>query len=336
MSVATVVLAGDVGGTKTNLGLFEMAGGRLRLLCGEGFASADFAGLGALLSSFLDGWRGPAPTAACFGVPGPVKGNASRTSNLAWEIDGGALARELGIPAVALVNDLVATAHGLPELGPDEVATLQPGAPDAAGNLALIAAGTGLGMALVPWVGGVGHAPVASEGGHMDWAPRGEAEIDLCRALAARFGHVSVERVVSGPGLLHAYEHLRDSGLAPESPQVRAALAAGEDAARVIGEEGLAGRCGICARTLDLFVSAYGAAAGNLALAGTATGGVYVGGGIAPKLLPKLAGGGFLAAFLDKGRFRPYLEAVPVHVVLDDKSALWGAARVAARLAAVS
>ena len=333
-AAARPILAGDVGGTKTNLGLFEAADGRLRLLAGKSFASADFPGLGPLLASFLDGSPWPAPAAACFGVAGPVRDNVARTSNLPWEIDGAGLARELGIPAVGLVNDLVATAHGLPDLAADEVATLQPGAPDAAGNLALIAAGTGLGMALVARVEGVGHAPVASEGGHMDWAARNEAEIGVFRTLTVRFGHVSVERVVSGPGLVHLYEHLRDTGAAPGNPRVEAALAGEGDAAQVIGEEGLAGTCGICARALDLFAASYGAAAGNLALAGTAAGGVYVGGGMAPKLLPKLAEGGFIAAFLDKGRFRPYLEAVPVRVILDDKSALWGVARVAAGLTA--
>jgi glucokinase len=216
---------------------------------------------------------------------------------------------------------------------------LHPGDPDDTGNRALIAAGTGLGMALVPRVGGV-HAPVASEGGHMDFAPRDDDETALFQTLRRRFGgHVSVERVVSGGGLLNVYEHLRDQGFAPPNPEVERALRdadAETDPSRTISEAGLARRCGICARALSMFVAAYGAAAGNLALVGTATGGVYLGGGIAPKILPALAEGAFLRAFFDKGRFRAYMEAIPVRVILDERTALFGAARLADRLLAAA
>lgn len=393
-----VILAGDVGGTKANLGLFELAGEatgtlatpgtpgaprtppvpeslpappRLQLLAAATFASGAFAGLADVVEAFLRqmsprigaGGSRPEVAAACFGVAGPVIDNRTSTPNLAWEIDGGELARGLGLPAVLLINDLVATAEGIPLLADDELAALQAGdsrQPQAgvetrpgreasgpvAGNQVLIAAGTGLGMALLPVAGGV-RVTVPSEGGHADYAPRDADEAALLLYLRRRFGeHVSVERVVSGPGLGVIYEHLRDAGYAAESPSVRAALsAAGSpaadggagtagDAARVIAEAALAGADALCGRALDMFISAYGAAAGNLALTGTAVGGVYIGGGIAPKILPRLAGGSFIRAFLDKGRFEAYLRRIPVRVLLNDRTAMLGAARRAAAMAA--
>jgi glucokinase len=370
-----VILAGDVGGTKVNLGLFEVSGegegtGPLRLLAAASFASAAFAGLAEVVEAFrrqaspvaaTAGGR-PEVTAACFGVAGPVIDNRTSTPNLAWEIDGGELARRLGLPAVLLINDLVATAEGIPLLADDELASLQAGDPrqpqagveaprgsDAsepvAGNQVLIAAGTGLGMALLPVAGGV-RVTVPSEGGHADYAPRDADEAALLLYLRRRFGeHVSVERVVSGPGLVVIYEHLRDAGDVAESPAVSAALSAaassaadggaGGDPARVIAEAALAGADALCGRALDMFISAYGAAAGNLALTGTAVGGVYIGGGIAPKILPRLTGGSFLRAFLDKGRFEAYLRRIPVRVLLNDRTAMLGAARRAAAMATV-
>jgi glucokinase len=361
-----VILAGDVGGTKVNLGLFELSGegsGPLRLLAAASFASSAFAGLAEVVEAFR---RQASPvaaagggrrevTAACFGVAGPVIDNRTSTPNLAWEIDGGELARRLGLPAVLLINDLVATAEGIPLLADDELASLQAGDPqpgvemprggDASalvgGNQVLIAAGTGLGMALLPVAGGV-RVTVPSEGGHADYAPRDADEAALLLYLHRRFGeHVSVERVVSGPGLVVIYEHLRDAGDASESPAVSAALSAaassaaggaGGDPARVIAEAALAGADALCGRALDMFISAYGAAAGNLALTGTAVGGVYIGGGIAPKILPRLAGGSFIRAFLDKGRFEAYLRRIPVRVLLNDRTAMLGAARRAAAM----
>ena len=344
---APLVLAGDVGGTKTNLGLFRLESGpggtpRPVLVRGAHLASAGFPGLGPLLAAFLDAKRDaerdaerPPVAAACFGVPGPVAGNHTRTPNLAWEIDGAALGREMGIPALRLVNDLVATAAGVELLGPADLAVLQAGDPaaaaDAGANRALIAAGTGLGMALMPALPEAGRFAVASEGGHMDYAPRTEEEIALQRTLRRRFGHASVERVVSGPGLHNVYLHLRETaGEGAEPPEIAARLAAADDPAQAIAEAAAAGASPLAARALDLFAAAYGAAAGNLALLGTAAGGVYLGGGIAPKILAKLRDGAFLAAFRDKGRFRSYLEAVPVSVVLNDRAALLGAARLAA------
>jgi len=379
-----VILAGDVGGTKVNLGLFEVAGEGSgtpaapgtpgaaprpsRLLAAASFASSAFAGLAEVVEAFLRqapprvsaGGSRPAVAAACFGVAGPVIDNRTSTPNLAWEIDGGALARGLGLPAVLLINDLVATAEGIPLLADDELASLQAGEPrpggetprgaeeagPEAGNQVLIAAGTGLGMALLPVAGGV-RVTVPSEGGHADYAPRDEDETALLLYLHRRFGeHVSVERVVSGPGLVAIYEHLRDAGHAAESPAVSAALVgatggaggvagagAAGDPARVIAEAALSGADALCGRALDMFVAAYGAAAGNLALTGTAVGGVYIGGGIAPKILPRLTGGPFIQAFLDKGRFAAYLRRIPVRVLLNDRTAMLGAARRAAAMA---
>jgi glucokinase len=333
-----VILAGDVGGTKTNLGLFETAGEHLRLVRSEKYPSADFPGLAAVIQAFLAAGPplGRKVRAACFGIPGPVVDNRASTPNLAWVVDGALVAAETGVPWVALINDLVATAEGIPALEENEVAVLQEGSPDPEGNRALIAAGTGLGMALLPRIGDR-WAPVASEGGHADFAPRAEEEIGLLRHLRERFGRVSVERVVSGPGLFNVYSYLRDGLQVPENPRVREALARGDDPSRVIGEAALAGPdagCALCSRALEIFVAAYGAAAGNLALTGTATGGIYLGGGIAPKILPRLVHGPFLQTFTAKGRFVPFLERVPVRVILNERAALLGAARHAASLAA--
>ncbi len=344
----TLILAGDVGGTKTNLGLFEVVDGRQELVRSARFHSPEYPGLGAVIEAFLTTGP-PLPgeiQAACFGIAGPVVENRVSTPNLAWVVDGGQLARDARIPVVRMINDLVATAEGLPLLAEDEVAVLQPGAPVQDGNRALIAAGTGLGMAFIPHIGdhigentgeniGDRWVPVPSEGGHMDFAPRTEDEIGLLRHLREHFGRVSVERVLSGPGLANIYQYLRDVLRLPETPSVRERLAAGEDPAKVIGESGLPGPdrgCPLCSRALEMFVAVYGAVAGNVALLGTATNGIWLGGGIAPKILPRLTDGLFLETFRAKGRFVPYLEKVPVRVVLNDRAALLGAARHAASL----
>ncbi|MFL6235290.1 MAG: glucokinase [Thermoanaerobaculia bacterium] len=336
-----MILAGDVGGTKTNLGLFEREGHGLRLVRADKLHSPDFPGLPAAIHAFLSagpvgGATGGHIEAACFGIPGPVIDNRASTTNLPWVVDGAQIASDIQVRTVALINDLVATAEGIPLLGAHELAILQEGSPEPEGNRVLIAAGTGLGMSMLPRVGDR-WVPVASEGGHADYPPRTEDEIDLLRYLRERFGRVSAERVVSGMGLFHIYNFLRDVRRMPETPGLREALARGEEPAKIIGEAALApGRegCELCSRALDLLVAAYGALAGNLALLGTATGGVYLGGGIAPKILPRLTGGLFLQAFTAKGRFVPYLEKLPVRVILNDRAALLGAARHASLLLA--
>lgn len=314
MSEATL-LAGDIGGTKSNLAIFR---GR-ELLRSARLASLDHPSLAALLGEFLA--SGEEIGAACFGIPGPVNGNRAHAPNLPWpEIDGDALAAELCIPRVRLINDLAATAVGIPELPPEDFLTLQEGDAGARGNRVLIAAGTGLGMSFLPWIDGAWR-PVASEGGHSDFAPQDETQIRLLRSLRAELGHVSVERLVSGPGLAAIYRHFQqEAGLT------------GDLAASAISAAALAGTDPLAARALDVWLALYGAAAGNLALLGTATGGVYIGGGIAPKILPRLHGRflrSFLDSFLEKGRFRDYLRAMPVRVILNDQAALLGAARMA-------
>lgn len=319
-----MILAGDIGGTKTNLGLFEAAAGRPRKLRGQSFASRDFPGLLPILEIFLEGER-PDIRAACFGIAGPVRANRVETPNLPWIIVGEDIASRFAIPRVELINDLVAMAEGISALAPAELAVIQTGNPDPAGNAALVAAGTGLGIAILAAHDGR-LLPLPSEGGHSDFAPSNGEEIALLQTLRLQFGHVSVERVVSGPGLINIYEHLRESGFAPELPELTAALAAG-DRGHVISKWAASGRSPLCAKALAMFLRCYGAAAGNVALLGLATRGLYLGGGIAPKLLEQLQGGAFLDGFLDKGRYRTLMETVPVSVILNVETPLLGAAR---------
>jgi glucokinase len=267
------------------------------------------------------------PDSACFGVAGPVRNGRVEASNLPWVIDSNRLADELRIRKAVLINDVEANAWGIPTLDPKDVVSLNQvkGAP--AGNQAVIAAGTGLGEAGMYW-DGVQHHVFACEGGHGDFAPRNELEMDLLRYLRARFGHVSYERIVSGPGLLNVFHFLRDSGRGTE-PKWLADEMLHSDPAAAISKAALDGKCPLSEQALDLFVSIYGAEAGNLALKIMATGGVYLGGGIAPKIVPKLSGPLFMQAFVCKGRMQPLLETMPVKVITNDKTALLGAARCA-------
>lgn len=321
-----MILAGDVGGTKTNLGLFE-AGPPRRLVRLETFSSRAFETFEQMLAAFLPA-GGPPITAAAFGIAGPIHNGVADPTNLAWIVDGARLARRLGLATVALLNDLEASAWALDALGAEDAAVLLVGAPGASGNQAIIAAGTGLGEAVLLREGGRS-LPLASEAGHADFAPRTDLEIELLRYLRRRFGRVSWERVLSGPGLLNIYEFLRDTGGGEEPFWLAEALRDGDPAA-VISNAALEGRSEVCARALDLFAGAYGAEAGNLMLRALATGGVFLGGGIAPKILPWLRGGSFRQGFLEKGRLSTLVENTPVKVILDDKAALIGAARRAA------
>jgi glucokinase len=328
MTTGNLILAGDIGGTKTQLALFSVQGEKLELACERSFPSKQYAGLEPILEEFFrDGARPIAK--ACFGIAGPVVEGTVKTSNLPWIIQASILARQLNLPAVTLLNDLEAAAFGVFTLQPDEFICLHQGVPRASGNKALIAAGTGLGEALLYDDGRRFHA-IASEGGHADFAPRDDLEIRLLRHLMARYGHVSYERVLSGPGIANIYDFLRDSGEAPEPPWFAAELDAAEDRSVMISQAGLTGKPEICARTLDIFAAAYGAEAGNLALRGKATAGVYIGGGIAPKLKSKLADGVFIRAFVEKGRYQEFVSAIPVYLILNEKTALQGAAYNAA------
>src|SRR5881396_3393834 len=327
-----MILAGDIGGTKTRLALFAPGPGRSDPVSERTYSSQEYPGLEVIAREFVRA-TGAAIESACFGVAGPVKEGRSSTTNLAWVVDARDLARDLRLPRVALLNDLEASAFGLEALRTDEVVVLQEGIPGAAGNQALIAAGTGLGEAALYW-DGRRHRVFATEGGHAGFAPADETQIELLRYLVRRFEPVSWERVLSGPGLVNIYSFLRDTGRGEEPPSLTDEISAGEPAA-VISNAALSGRSRLCLEALDLFVALYGAEAGNLALKIMATGGVFVGGGIAPKIVDKLKETTFMQAFCAKGRLQPVLAAMPIRVILNDKTALYGAARCAALRAAV-
>jgi glucokinase len=318
-----MILAGDIGGTGSRLGLFEPGSERPHAVAVEKYSSRSAAHLEEIVARFLQ--THPAPlTAACFGIAGPVNGGEVVTPNLPWHIHASSLARLLGLPRVSLINDLEANAYGATVLPDSDFETLQAGTPDPAGNAGIISAGTGLGQAGF-FFDGTRLRPFASEGGHVDFAPQSDEEIELLRFLRLKYGHVSYERVLSGPGLVNLFEFFRATGVGEESPQLTAELAAGMTAG-AIANAGLSGTSSRAVRALDLFVSLYGAEAGNLALKMKATRGVLIGGGIAPKLIVKLREPRFLDAFLDKGRMRPLLSTMPVRVILNDQCALVGAA----------
>jgi len=322
-----MILAGDTGGTSTRLAAFEMERGRLRPVVEQTYPSREHGGLGEIVAKFL-GAHAIAVDHACFGIAGPVRDGRVQTPNLPWIVDAAAMAAQLGLSGVDLLNDLEANAWGVAALAPEDLLTLNAGAPGAGGNACVVAAGTGLGEAGMYWDGAM-HRAFGCEGGHADFAPRDALEIDLLCHLQARFGHVSTERVVSGPGLVNVYAFLRDTGRGAEMPEVAAAMR-DRDAAAVIAQAALDGRCPLCVMALDLLVSIYGAEAGNAGLKFMASGGVYIGGGIAPKIARKLADGAFVRAFVAKGRMQPLMEAMPVHVILNPKTALLGSARYAA------
>ena len=324
-----MILAGDIGGTKTNLALFEEASdGGLSKSEGRTFPSKDYAELEAVISEFLNGRTLPIEAAA-FGVAGPVIDGVCRATQLPWIVSRTSLQEVLRIDDVWVINDLEATAYGVPALTSEQLVTLNPGERANGGNIAVIAAGTGLGEAALIWDGAHYHA-MASEGGHVDFAPRNELEMGLLRYMLTIKHRVSYERVLSGPGLVNIYNFLKASGTAEEPDWLRLEIEASVDHARTISQAALAGRAEICVKALDIFVSIYGAQAGNLALTVKATGGVFVGGGIAPKIIEKLTDGKFLEAYKDKGRLSPLVEAAPVEVIMEPLTALIGAGRYAA------
>jgi glucokinase len=323
-----VILAGDIGGTNARLACFKRDGTRLLSLQEQDYPSREHSGLDEVVKKFLADYSVTTIDQACFGVAGPVKDGRVVASNLPWVVDAAEVAEVLGIDEVALINDLEANTYGIFALEPADFSALNDGGSDAVGNIAVIAAGTGLGEAGTYW-DGRRHHPVASEGGHADFAPRDALETELFSNLLARFKHVSYERVLSGSGLVHIYEFLRDTGRGEEPEWLRAKIQ-GPDPAAAISNAALEGRSDLCERALSILVSIYGAEAGNLALKFKATGGVFVGGGIAPKILEKLRLPNFIEAFKAKGRMRPLLETIPVRVILNDKAALLGAARRAA------
>jgi glucokinase len=327
-----MILAGDIGGTSTRLAVFEVRNNALRTVVERTYPSREHAGLREIVSRFVAEHR-PDIEHASFGIAGPVVVGRVKTPNLPWVIDAQDLADELGLAAIGLLNDLEANAYGVAALAASDLVTLNAGAPGAAGNAAVIAAGTGLGEAGLYW-DGKRHRPFAAEGGHADFAPRNALEIELLRYLLQTHEHVSYERVLSGPGLHNIYKFLRDTGNAKERAAVVEDMRS-RDPSAVISKAALEGSCELCVRALNLFVAIYGAAAGNLALKIMASAGVYIGGGIAPKIVAKLKGPAFMDAFTAKGRLKPVCESIPVRVILNPKTALLGTARYAALQAAL-
>ena len=321
-----MILAGDIGGTHARLAYLQSQNGHLTLVAEGVFPSREHSGLDEIVAQFV-GAQGARPDVACFGVAGPVRNGRVETSNLPWTVEASRLASELNLPATMLINDLEANAWGIASLREQDLVPLNRVKSTPVGNQAVISAGTGLGEAGLFW-DGKEYDIFASEGGHCDFAPRTEVEIDLHRYLVARFGHVSFERIVSGPGLVNVYHFLRDTHRGEESQGMTEELAQG-DAAATISRAAVSGKSALAERALDLWISIYGAEAGNLALKLMATGGIFLGGGIAPKLVSKLSGPLFMQAFVSKGRMQALLESIPVKVITNEKIALFGAARYA-------
>lgn len=326
------LLTGDIGGTKTRLALVEVNGSHIVIRRECSYASQHYDNFETLLGEFLSSDSNVDD--AAFGIAGPVLGGVSQATNLPWRIDAASLRQRFGFLRCQLLNDLEATAYGLPALGDADLLTLQAGVPDALGNAAVIAAGTGLGEAGLYWDGQF-HRPFATEGGHATFSPRNALEFALLNHLQQRQRvkeHISWERVVSGMGLLDLYAFFLDHRHV-STPAWLAEEMRGMGAAAAISAAALASNDAVCVETMQLFVNLYGAEAGNLALKVMSRGGLYVGGGIAPKILPLLQTGDFLNAFLDKGRMQSLLATMPVKVILNDRAALYGPALFAAQLA---
>ncbi len=321
-----LLLAGDIGGTKANLALFRKTPDGLELVKNKRYPSADYDGLNPIVAKFL-AKETERVHGACFGVPGVVRNNRVQPANLKWEVDGASLAEDLRTNCVTLINDLAANAAGISELAESDFETLQEGITGAVGNRCIISPGTGLGEAGLFWDGSR-HRPWASEGGHADFAPRSEIEIELLSHLQSRFGHVSIERVASGQGLSNIYAFLRDTGHGKEKSEITESMKTG-DPGQIIATAAEKGTCKMCAQAVEIFANCLANEAANLALKTMATGGVFFGGGIPAKLLWKLHGSAFIDDFNAKGRFEALMESMPVRVILNDQAALLGAARLA-------
>ncbi len=322
------VLAGDIGGTKSLIALCESDGGTIRTVREARFESEAYPGLEAIVLEFLGSGGAEGIAAAAFGIAGPIVDGESRAVNLAWQVVESRLAAAIGIPRTRIVNDLEAIGMGIPRLRAEDLIVLQAGREDPRGTIAVIGAGTGLGEGFLTWSAS-GYHPHPSEGGHCDFAPRTGEECALLDFLRARHEHVSWERVLSGPGLASLYQFVITRGI-PESPLVRREMAASTDPAPVITRHALSRSDAACVRVLEIFVSAYGAEAGNLALKTMPTGGLYVVGGIAPRIVQRLKDGAFIQAFLAKGRHTVILESIPVRLVMETRVGLVGAASIAA------
>jgi glucokinase len=326
-----MILAGDIGATKTTLALFREIHQRFEVVAEDRFQSGEHDNLEEMIDVFLS--KHPhAIQIASFGVAGPVKDGRCKITNLPWGVDSQILAEKLALKSVYLINDLEANAYGIGVLNSKDFLTLNEGASNAWGNAAIIAAGTGLGEAGLYW-DGKSHHPFAGEGGHVDFAPRNEMETELLSFLRQHFDHVTYENILSGSGIYNIYRFLNDAGYGEEPAWLKEEIEKGDPAA-VISGTALAGKNDLCNRTLELFISIYGAEAGNLSLKVMATRGLFVGGGIAPKILIRREDDLFMNAFLAKGRLRDLMEGIPVHIILNEKTALLGAANFARLCAA--
>ncbi len=321
---SSLILAGDVGGTKCNLALFSLTGGALTLLRNQRYPSTGYPGLPAIIREFLEKESRPI-LAAGFGVPGPVKNGRAKPTNLTWGVDAEELSEEFGFLHVSILNDLAANAYGISQLAPSDFAIIQKGAPDAEGNRCVVSPGTGLGEAGLFWDGRRHHV-WACEGGHTDFGPRNELEIALLEYLIKQHGHVSYERVVSGMGIENIYKFLRDTDRGKELPKIADEMKTG-DVGLIVSKYAETGECAMCVQTLEIFIGCLGAEAGNMALKAMATGGVYLGGGIPAKMLNRIHSVAFLHPFNDKGRLSSLTQSMPVKVILNDQAALLGAAR---------
>ena len=322
-----MILAGDIGGTKVHLALYQFENGRLASTRDHKYPAHEFSSIDDIVNDFFkdDASSRKDVQAACFGCPGPVRNGHLKLTNLPWTLDSRDMQKSLSIDHIFLINDLEANGYGIPELAPNAIYTLHQADPKTVGHRGLVSAGTGLGEALLIW-DGHHHTPIPSEGGHSDFAARNDQEVALFQYLRRTVkGRVSTERVVSGLGMKNIYAFLKEDQKM-EEPAWLAERMQTEDPNAVIGQCGEDGSSEICAETLKIFAGCYGAEVGNVALKVLAMGGMYMGGGISPKILKTLGNGVFMEAFLDKGRMSPLLESMPVRIILDDTCALLGAA----------
>src|ERR1700680_246556 len=320
-----MILAGEIGATRTRLAAFETEGNKLQKVVEKIYMSQEERNLPEIIVGFIRTEGIPVHN-ACFGVAGPVRGGQSKISNLSWVIDAKELATLLKLKSVGLINDLEAFAYGIDALESKDFITLSEGSEDAEGNRAVISARTGLGVAGLFWDGNR-HHPFACEGGHSNFAPSDNLEIELLQYLQKKYGRVSCERVLSGPGIKNIYDFLRDTRKAEEPEWLRTAMSAAPDPPALISQTALEGKSAICDQALSIFVSVFGAETGNCALNFMSTGGIFIGGSIAGKIVPKMKGPGFLQSFLYKGRMETILKDMPVKIVANDDSGMIGAAR---------
>jgi glucokinase len=320
-----MILSGEIGATRTRLTAFETEGNSLHRVVEKLYLSQEHSGLSGIITDFIR-TEGIPVQSACFGVAGPVKRGRSKISNLPWTIDARELAKQLKLSTVGLINDLEAYAYGIDALDSKDFITLNEGSEDEEGNRAVISARTGLGMAGLYW-DGFRHHPFACEGGHADFAPTNGLEMELLAYLQKKYGRVSCERILSGPGIKNIYDFLRDTNKQDEPQWLKEQMSAAPDPPALISQLALEGRAAICDQTLSLFVSIYGAETGNCALNFLSTGGIFLGGSIAAKIVPKMKDPIFMQSFLDKGRMEQLLKEMPVKIVLNDDSGIIGAAR---------